>query len=524
MKIPIHLTSLPTPPSAGEFFFLAGYTVHNDFFLLCAGDWFWANQPLAKQLSNFSIKEHPMKKFLKVLAILVALFVLSVILLRPVMDRWGATEAEIAATFPGDELVPAPARFINRAITIQASPEQIYPWLVQIGADKGGWYSYDRLETLANCPNTNAKRIHSEWQNLQVGDPILMCPGETAPPPYIVAQLHPNQAIVMGHQENDAWVDLYQFVLVPQAEGSTRLVLRTRTMMVGGIWEVVYPIAFMMEQKMLRIVKDRAEHTEPVLAVTNRQTASLSGFGKTLTVSYSSDLAFDVEVVVVPAVPLNDQILFAEAHPAYAQFRFQGYQNAGPYQLPVLPIENNVPQVMVFQTKDFPGHGNGTPFGFDQQLQALTALLEAGLDPARCAQPYTGEEAPLPFLPWINARQSFCAHPMLLEFRGGRGIRYLGHYAQGPSPALEGQVFYTFQGLTEDGQFYISALFPVQTGIFPSQAPPCPKCGEPDYDPFTEWRTLLTEQLNQLNAQPQEVFSPSLSTLDELIKSVRITE
>lgn len=203
-----------------------------------------------------------MKKFLKIVGILaglIALVILAIILLTPWMDRWGATDEELAATFPGDELVPAPASFLNRAVTINARPEQIYPWLLQIGADKGGWYSYDWLETLANCPNTNAGRIHQEWQNLQVGDPVLMCPGEFAPPPYIVAQLDPNQAIVMGHQENGEWVDLYQFVIVPQADDSSRLILRTRTMMVGGMWNVIHPIAFVMEQRMLRTVKEHAE-------------------------------------------------------------------------------------------------------------------------------------------------------------------------------------------------------------------------------------------------------------------------
>lgn len=203
-----------------------------------------------------------MKNFLKIIGVLAGLLILLIImiaLLTPWMDRWGATDGEITATFPGDELVPEPASFVNRAITIHAKPEQIYPWLVQIGADKGGWYSYDWLETIANCPNSNADRIHQEWQNLDVGDLVLMCPGEFAPPPYIVAQLHPNQAIVMGHQENGEWVDLYQLVIVPQVDGSSRLILRTRTMMVGGIWTVFHPIAFMMEQRMLRTVRERAE-------------------------------------------------------------------------------------------------------------------------------------------------------------------------------------------------------------------------------------------------------------------------
>lgn len=180
-------------------------------------------------------------------------------LLVPWMNRWGASEEELAATYPGDELVPTPARFINRAITIQATPEQIYPWLVQLGADKGGLYSHTWLEALIRCPMVNADRIYPEWQNLQVGDQVKMCPKDPAPPPYIVAQLHPNQAIVLGHQDNGEWVDLWQFILDPQDDGSTRLILRTRTMMTGGFWDAIQPGVFLMEHGMLRGVKVRAE-------------------------------------------------------------------------------------------------------------------------------------------------------------------------------------------------------------------------------------------------------------------------
>ena len=204
-----------------------------------------------------------MKKFLILLAALASLVIVAVgavILLTPWMDRYGATDVEVAAAFPGDELVADPASFVNRAITIQASPEEIYPWLVQLDAEKGGWYSYDWLETnLLRCPMTNADRIHPEWQNLQVGDKVRMCPGEAGPPPYAVAQIHPDQAIVLGHQENGEWVDLYQFVIVPQVDGSSRLVLRTRTMMAGGLWDLIHPGVFIMERGMLQGIKARAE-------------------------------------------------------------------------------------------------------------------------------------------------------------------------------------------------------------------------------------------------------------------------
>ena len=203
-----------------------------------------------------------MKKFLKLIGIIASLMVLAALviaLLTPWMDRWGATEEEIAATFPGDELLPKPASFVNRAITIAAPPEAIYPWIVQLDAKKGGWYSYIWLESLMGCKMVNADRIHQEWQDLKVGDLVHMCPNEPAPPPYTVAQIHPNQAIVLGHQENGQWVNLYQFVIIPQGDGTSRLILRTRTNAVGDFWTVFHSGFFIMERGMLHGIKDRAE-------------------------------------------------------------------------------------------------------------------------------------------------------------------------------------------------------------------------------------------------------------------------
>jgi hypothetical protein len=204
--------------------------------------------------------------FIRLAGILVGLVVLGAaalviyqFILLPRIDRWGATDAEISAVFPGDELVPAPLGMVNRAVTIQATPEQIYPWLVQLGADRGGLYSYTVLEGLANCPMTNADRIHPEWQNLKVGDLMKLCPKDPGPPPYIVASLEPNRSMVLGHQDNGKWVEIWQFTILPQADGTSRLVTRSRTMVVGGFWEVLHPITFTMERGMLLGIKARAE-------------------------------------------------------------------------------------------------------------------------------------------------------------------------------------------------------------------------------------------------------------------------
>ena len=203
-----------------------------------------------------------MKKTLKGIGILGGLVMVSggvLSLLAPWMDRWGATDEEIKATFPGDELLPQPVSLVNRVVTIHASRESIYPWIVQMGADKGGLYSYTWLETyLLRCPQINADRIHPEWQNLKVGDLVKMCP-DSGPPPYQVALIEPYKVIAMGHQEDGKWVDLWQFVLRPQSDSTTRLILRTRSMLTGGIWSVLHPGIFVMERGMLLGIKKRAE-------------------------------------------------------------------------------------------------------------------------------------------------------------------------------------------------------------------------------------------------------------------------
>jgi hypothetical protein len=203
-----------------------------------------------------------MKTFLIILGILLVLllvFVLLVLLLTPWMDRWGSTPEERSSTLPGDDLVANPAKVINHAVTVKAAPEKIYPWLLQIGADKAGMYSYTALERLVGCKMAKDEVIRTEWQTLKAGDQMKMCAGEFAPPPYIVARILPNQSVIFGHKEGDKWMESWQFVLVPQADGTTRLLTRTRTNMVGGAWEIFNRVAFVMERKMLLTIRNLAE-------------------------------------------------------------------------------------------------------------------------------------------------------------------------------------------------------------------------------------------------------------------------
>jgi hypothetical protein len=88
---------------------------------------------------------------------------------RPWMDAWGSTAGERARRLAGDELVPD-AEQQTHAITIEAAPEAVWPWLVQMGQGRAGFYSHDRLERLVGAAIRNAEEIHPEWQHLAVGD------------------------------------------------------------------------------------------------------------------------------------------------------------------------------------------------------------------------------------------------------------------------------------------------------------------------------------------------------------------
>jgi hypothetical protein len=86
---------------------------------------------------------------------------------RPRLLRAGATEAEVRAPYPGAELIPGGRRGATMAVTIDAPPSSVWPWLAQMGCDRAGWYSWDRLD---NGGVPSADRIHPEWQQVSVGD------------------------------------------------------------------------------------------------------------------------------------------------------------------------------------------------------------------------------------------------------------------------------------------------------------------------------------------------------------------
>ena len=99
-----------------------------------------------------------------------------ILAIRPWQLGWGATGEERDATLAGDDLIPNPDLVATRAITVHAPPDQVWPWLAQLGQGRGGFYTYDVLENLVGCDIHSADRVVPEWQDIKVGDQVKLHP------------------------------------------------------------------------------------------------------------------------------------------------------------------------------------------------------------------------------------------------------------------------------------------------------------------------------------------------------------
>ena len=161
--------------------------------------------------------------------------------LRPRLLSWGATPAETTGAYPGDELLPDPDGGATMATTLPAPPERVWPWLVQMGLGRGGWYSWDWLD---NDGEPSAERIVAHWQRLEVGQQLYRVPkGPTNW--WTVAMLEPTRTLVLqatygsltgqgfdprsGPRPRASVEGIWGFHLRPAPGGRTRLVARTRS-------------------------------------------------------------------------------------------------------------------------------------------------------------------------------------------------------------------------------------------------------------------------------------------------------
>lgn len=192
---------------------------------------------------------------------------------------WRATPTEARATLPGDDVVHEPAARTTRAITIGAAPDAVWPWLLQIGADRGGFYSYDRLENLFGLGVHSADAVVQEWQGLHAGDVVYATRRRSGG--WYVDEVDPGRALVLRladlhrgrplrRTDPHGWEFAWAFVLNDRGDGTTRLLVResvaygsrtTRWLMVPA-----GPVSLLMTRRMLRGIKERAEQGRPTVS------------------------------------------------------------------------------------------------------------------------------------------------------------------------------------------------------------------------------------------------------------------
>ena len=187
---------------------------------------------------------------------------------RPWQLRWGATDDERGCSFAGDDLIPTPDLIATRAITVHAEADRVWPWIAQLGQGRGGFYSYDALENLVGCDIHSADRLVPEWQDIKVGDQVQLAPQVGLS----VTEVEQDRALVLrGGVPMGAAPPPYDFtwafIVREQPDGTTRLLVRERYAY-SQWWalflvEPVAVVAFVMTQRMLRGIRDRAEQAGP---------------------------------------------------------------------------------------------------------------------------------------------------------------------------------------------------------------------------------------------------------------------
>lgn len=186
--------------------------------------------------------------------------------------NWGTTKAECQQRLPGDELVGEPIVQATEAITIDAPPAAVWPWLVQMGQDRGGFYNHETLGNLTGLRFRNADRIHPEWQQLAVGDTVRAAPAGWLGYPdgvtYTVAAIVPEQHLVLrAGRSGPPWNAVWSFHLVACGDDRTRLLVRLRHGLrhpgeVAGV-ELIRPAVSLGIRAVLRGIRTRAEGHQP---------------------------------------------------------------------------------------------------------------------------------------------------------------------------------------------------------------------------------------------------------------------
>ena len=222
-------------------------------------------QPGAQTVASRHAAHTP--RLVRAAGLLVALGAISAVYaaaVRPWFLRWGSTPTEATATLPGDSIIPNAAFQETRAITIHAPVEQVWPWLAQLGQDRGGFYSYDILENLVGCRMPTVDSLRPAAQQWTLGDKLWMYPADRAGgvgfatlrtylPGRAMAFGTRNMGVAPGMPDDGSW----SFALRRVDASTTRLIVRGRgvaqTTLLGAAFNYVVfePAHFVMEKRMM---------------------------------------------------------------------------------------------------------------------------------------------------------------------------------------------------------------------------------------------------------------------------------
>jgi hypothetical protein len=196
--------------------------------------------------------------------------------LRHQRERWGLDAKTAAREYPGDKLVPEPRWSWTHGVEIDAPVDAVWPWVAQLGADRGGFYSYQWLENIEGCDLRNAESIHPEW-TLRPGDALVLHPDvpalrvvEVQSQRYLVAEAAPD---LVAQAAGRSWVSVsWLFFLEPLDDSRCRLISRYKCACSDDIATRVSfgptlaePVGFAMDRRMLLGIKDRAERTSDAM-------------------------------------------------------------------------------------------------------------------------------------------------------------------------------------------------------------------------------------------------------------------
>jgi hypothetical protein len=214
-------------------------------------------------------------RLLALLTALATMLLAFFLFVRPWYRSWGATADEIDRSLPGDEIVPHPAAQETLGITIRAPVDRVWPWLAQIGQDRGGFYSFDLVENLVGCRVPTEDRLRPDRQVWRVGDTLWSCArdragGAVGTGSAILRVQLAGRALAFGTHSAGASAGVaddgsWAFVLLPADASTTRLVVRRRgvpdRVLLGSAFAAAAfePVHFAMERRMLVGIQTLAE-------------------------------------------------------------------------------------------------------------------------------------------------------------------------------------------------------------------------------------------------------------------------